>query len=450
MSNRFYAAALLVAASLSCATAVAQTVIDPWPTPSVRTYPNYEAMVLDTANVRDVDFLEVEDGGVYTKSASGVYPVAQGRWTTTAVTDVEQLTNPGLWIPSPTAKNTPDESKAWVVRVEVEPGNRIVQYFSARSGGAQYVKIYVEGTGWLGPFEQASSVTVARLDSLVDVVDAFAVTDVPTAPGTFQWRLSEDPANDIYAMNGQTIPNGASIYPDLAALEPAWVSGVDIVLPDWSGQFLRNVGGNAGSLGVVQADDIASHNHSASRVRATGGEVPASPGGNYYSANGPTTGSLIQGPTSSVGGAETRPTNVALVLCVIAKAVSNATTAPDPATTVFAAEIDPTTVTVSGATATVTVTNATYTEIGGVGTLVMYIGTYEEDAPVSLELPDVIAGAPNYNAGSTVLAIQATRNQVTVVNAIGALKTGDKTIVVDRDDNIDNNSPITITATLSL
>lgn len=81
-------------------------------------------------------------------------------------------------------------------------------------------------------------------------------------------------------------------------------------LPDLRGEFLRGWDDGRGvdsgrTLGSAQADEIKSHTHT----------VPGSPSGSGYTgAPSSTTNGLWE--SSSTGGAETRPRNIALLACI--------------------------------------------------------------------------------------------------------------------------------------
>jgi hypothetical protein len=57
----------------------------------------------------------------------------------------------------------------------------------------------------------------------------------------------------LVALNGQTLAGGATSLPALAAKWPSWVSGSDIVVPDYTDLYIRNTGGGqAAAVGVLQ------------------------------------------------------------------------------------------------------------------------------------------------------------------------------------------------------
>jgi len=77
-----------------------------------------------------------------------------------------------------------------------------------------------------------------------------------------------------FLLEGQTITNGATLYPTFAAMFPAWVSGNDIVLPNMDGATL--VGGAAvtnvtGSMThTLSIENLAAHTHTGPSHTHTG------------------------------------------------------------------------------------------------------------------------------------------------------------------------------------
>jgi microcystin-dependent protein len=61
------------------------------------------------------------------------------------------------------------------------------------------------------------------------------------------WGTAAIPASWL-ALNGQTVTGGASNFPALAALYPAWVSGSNLILPDYRNRFPVG-GGNQYAVG---------------------------------------------------------------------------------------------------------------------------------------------------------------------------------------------------------
>ena len=92
-------------------------------------------------------------------------------------------------------------------------------------------------------------------------------------------------------------------------------SGENFNLPNFSdGKFMRSIGGNAATLGVVQQDEIKSHSHGIGQQPGIG-----------QSNNGGTGGFVGQNSymqSGATGGNETRPYNMAVVVIIKAKNVN--------------------------------------------------------------------------------------------------------------------------------
>lgn len=95
-------------------------------------------------------------------------------------------------------------------------------------------------------------------------------------------------------------------FPGLFSFGPEAIFPTRFALPDMRGLFVRSTGGNAAALGVLQTDEIKSHDHAiyvaASSDSADEGAGPTN--ANFNSGNS----TRRSGDT---GGAETRPTNTA-------------------------------------------------------------------------------------------------------------------------------------------
>jgi hypothetical protein len=173
--------------------------------------------------------------------------------------------------------------------------------------------------------------------------------DLSVLIGCFVWAPAQDVANGLLAMNGQFIPSGATLYPELAALWPSWVFGANMSLPNWSGAFVRNFGGASGAVGVLQSheagdpgvtlngflDQVSFDNSLAAgsgfyseTAVGSGNHLPAFKGALFGGTEsleqdvdhvvGFVYGSTPLTPPAGVP-SETRPANRASVLCVIAK-----------------------------------------------------------------------------------------------------------------------------------
>jgi len=92
-------------------------------------------------------------------------------------------------------------------------------------------------------------------------------------------------------------------------------SGENFNLPNFSdGKFMRSIGGNAATLGVVQQDEIKSHSHGVGQQPGVGQSNNGGTGG-FVGQN-----SYIQ--SGATGGNETRPYNMAVVVIIKAKNVN--------------------------------------------------------------------------------------------------------------------------------
>lgn len=92
-------------------------------------------------------------------------------------------------------------------------------------------------------------------------------------------------------------------------------SGENFNLPNFSdGKFMRSIGGNAATLGVVQQDEIKSHSHGVGQQPGVGQSNNGGTGG-FAGQN-----SYIQ--SGVTGGNETRPYNMAVVIIIKAKNVN--------------------------------------------------------------------------------------------------------------------------------
>lgn len=166
------------------------------------------------------------------------------------------------------------------------------------------------------------------------------------------------------ALNGQTVV--ASDYPQLAVVNPSFVSGANLVLPDYRGLFLRGAGTNSDGIGAaapatpgvislfstarpttafttsssgshthtLATNSAGAHTHSYSDMGATAVSFTYNGPNNPIAANVNTTGNLTASnsshthavtlsnsgahthTTSSGGDAETRPVNISIVWAI--------------------------------------------------------------------------------------------------------------------------------------
>lgn len=130
-----------------------------------------------------------------------------------------------------------------------------------------------------------------------------------------------NPVGTIQIYPGSTAPTGWMIcngsalskttYADLfAAIGTTYGDGgTTFNLPDLSGKFVRGLGGNAASLGNTQNDDIKAHTHTISWQKGQADQNESGTYGELYDARTPYNRTTT---TSSVGGTETRPVNMAM------------------------------------------------------------------------------------------------------------------------------------------
>ena len=153
------------------------------------------------------------------------------------------------------------------------------------------------------------NVTLAKLVTAVQqallpagAVQAFAMNSAPAG-----W-LAADGSN----VNRTTY---ASLFTAIGTTYGAGDGSTTFALPDLRGYFVRGSGTNsdataAGTFGAKQADDIKSHTHT---VVDDAVQTTSTPGGvvNITFPNGTQTRT-----TSSTGGTETRPKNIAMLYCI--------------------------------------------------------------------------------------------------------------------------------------
>jgi microcystin-dependent protein len=170
-------------------------------------------------------------------------------------------------------------------------------------------------------------VTVAKLAAAVQqllvpagAVQAFAMNSAPTG-----WL-----AADGTAVSRSTY---AALFSAIGTTYGAGDGSTTFALPDLRGYFVRGSGTNsdstaAGTFGAKQAHAFESHRHfvmsNGSGVAITNGnqtmEMIGNQGANSYSyqlfGTASTTAQANTGLTSSTGGTETRPANIAMLYCI--------------------------------------------------------------------------------------------------------------------------------------
>ena len=154
-------------------------------------------------------------------------------------------------------------------------------------------------------------------------VDSNTYITQAVPPGAvFHFAASTAPTGYLKA-NGNTVPNGNGTVQGITANFSALYAilgstyGAPGKLPDLRGEFIRGwVDDKVGidtqtTFGRSQTDLFKNHTHTFTNYNSTektgsGGSLAA----NYYSTDSFTTG------TSSTGGTETRPRNIALLACI--------------------------------------------------------------------------------------------------------------------------------------
>lgn len=124
----------------------------------------------------------------------------------------------------------------------------------------------------------------------------------------------------INAVTGTSVPYGAIAAFNLSACPSGWVPADGTGgTPDLRGYFIRESGGPQGlSVGLVQADQIANHSHamSATSINPSYGVTAFATGSSIFFASSTTYGVTINAPNSGNFGSETRPKNIALLMCM--------------------------------------------------------------------------------------------------------------------------------------
>jgi len=152
-------------------------------------------------------------------------------------------------------------------------------------------------------------VTLAKLVTAVQqallpagAVQAFAMNSAPAG-----W-LAADGSN----VNRTTY---ASLFSAISTTYGAGDGSTTFALPDLRGYFVRGSGTNSdatasGTFGAKQADELKAHNHTVADVNVANNGNFGAGGLASYPAGG------ITRTTSSTGGTETRPANIAMLYCI--------------------------------------------------------------------------------------------------------------------------------------
>ena len=203
-------------------------------------------------------------------------------------------------------------------------------------------KGYNNPTGWISGEE----VTPAKLNSaqtptvsLSDIVNA----DISGLAAIVGSKLADDsvalaklvtavqqaliPAGAVQAFAMNSAPSGwlaadgsnvnrttyAALFSAIGTTYGSGDGSTTFDLPDLRGYFVRGSGTNgdgtaAGTFGVKQADDLKSHSHNYTRYNVTSPRTSGGTG-NFWS-------DTAEVATSTTGGTETRPKNIAMLYCI--------------------------------------------------------------------------------------------------------------------------------------
>jgi microcystin-dependent protein len=278
-------------------------------------------------------------------------------------------TNPGPTAPSVPSlgllwqdtSQTPDQLKIYdgsnFVRVDPEG-------ISRASGDARYLQIATAATQYLaraggtmtGPLTLAGAPTTAAMAATKAYVDGLiaaipAATDL-TPPATIIWTARGTAPNGYLLANGAAVSRTtyAALFAAIGGYYGAGNGSTTFNVPDLRGEFVRGLDSGRGvdpgrNLGAVQGGEIQAHSHPVSDpghshpvsdpghshlwgtddstgVRS-GSDSPDARGGTDWKADTSLNSANIGIQTASanigiqaVGGAETRPRNIALLACI--------------------------------------------------------------------------------------------------------------------------------------
>lgn len=163
---------------------------------------------------------------------------------------------------------------------------------------------------------EAGTVTDPRIFTPERVAQAIAALAAGSVPaGAVSAFAMSTPPSGWLECDGSTVSRTtyATLYAAIGDTFGAGDGSTTFALPDLRGEFVRGWDNSAGvdsgrTFGSSQTDELKSHSHTLSTVSSSGG---ASSG---ISSASPFAPSSVA--TSSTGGAETRPRNIALMYCV--------------------------------------------------------------------------------------------------------------------------------------
>jgi microcystin-dependent protein len=167
-------------------------------------------------------------------------------------------------------------------------------------------------------FDQTSSSVLNIRSNATGSGNIITLADLP--PGTIQWFAMQAPPSGWLECDGRTLSKTGTYAALWSAIGYTYGGSADnFNLPDLRGQFLRGWDHGRGTdparaFGSTQADAFKSHDHNAANT----GYLTSHRSGIGLVGDTTGTGTLVdynyQMP--SVGGTETRPTNVAMIACI--------------------------------------------------------------------------------------------------------------------------------------
>lgn len=174
----------------------------------------------------------------------------------------------------------PADTQMWAYRV----GNAIQIRFESN-----------EGSGSGETFGTIASNEIGTLKQVPNVKE----------DGTLKVNQDYIDAGLLPLINGYTLTNGATDNPKFALMFPSFVSGNDLTVPNtFDGNFVRNLGGNAGVFIASQSDATAANGLALRRV------VNVAAGTNRETV-------AASGTAPITGDSETRPINFAMQFCLV-------------------------------------------------------------------------------------------------------------------------------------
>jgi microcystin-dependent protein len=164
-----------------------------------------------------------------------------------------------------------------------------------------------------------ANVTDAKLAATLNLssktVTLPATISLP-AGAVMSFAMNSAPAGWL-AANGSNVNRTtyAALFAAIGTTYGAGDGSTTFALPDLRGYFVRGSGTNSdgtasGTFGAKQADELRAHTHTHNLGTQTGTQS----GGSFSSQAYTNTG--VAASTSSTGGTETRPANIALLYCI--------------------------------------------------------------------------------------------------------------------------------------